>query len=197
MGSSPGFNCCKLQAVMSTQLKPLFAVLTKWNLNEYLNDRSNRLVCFAICNHISKHYIFFSLFYMSAHIRFRQCITPKKNMCFFLPSSFFCLFFLSPSITICQMDQKFFLLALSNFLWNLSNIFFILSPSLTFPKIGSMFFFSNVRFWIFSDLKQITSDNIAISVVYTWLCHFKNLKVDKEKTLKGMYAASQTCSLRE
>ena len=69
-------------------------------------------------------------------------------------------FFAPPSLTFFQIHQKFFIfVALINFSRKLSNVFFISSPSLTLPKIGSMFFFlkcfflppSLIRFRVFSD----------------------------------------------
>ena len=94
---------------------------------------------------------------------------PKKNKFIsgnkktFFQLCFFYLFFSYASYLILfKIGLFFYFVALNNFSRNLSNVFFIWSPSLTFPKIGGMFFsFLNVflppsliRFWIFSDLKQ-------------------------------------------
>ena len=96
---------------------------------------------------------------------------PKKNICFFCPArALDCCRFaeknnqfreIKKNILKKQVRSKlFYFVALITFSRNLSNVFFTWSPSLTFPKICSMFFFqiffllSLIRFWIFFDLKQ-------------------------------------------
>ena len=94
---------------------------------------------------------------------------PKKKSLFqemkhfFSSYVFIACFFSSPSLPLFKKGHCFiYFVALINFSRNLSKVFFIWSPSLTFRKIGGMFIFLNVfltpsliRFWIFSDLKQI------------------------------------------
>ena len=77
----------------------------------------------------------------------KKNISPKtslfQEMNNIFPAMVFCLYFLSPSLTCFHIDHFFYYVALINFSRKLSNVFFISSPSLTFPKIGSMFFFLN------------------------------------------------------
>ena len=74
----------------------------------------------------------------------------------FFQLCFFWLVFSSPSLTLFKIIKSFFLFRHPhNFSRNLSNFFLFWSPSLTFPKIGSMFFFLECFFYrIFYDLKQ-------------------------------------------
>ena len=77
----------------------------------------------------------------------------------FFPAMFFCLFIRRPPFFKKMVKSCFYFVALINFSRNLSTVFFISSPSLTFPKTGSMFFFLDVFFFAFSldfsDLKQM------------------------------------------
>ena len=69
---------------------------------------------------------------------------PKKTRLFQRQKYIFqATFFLSTSLTFLKTVQKFFyFVTLINFSRNLPDVFFIWSPLLTFPKIGSMFFSS-------------------------------------------------------
>ena len=130
---------------------------------------------------------------MSVRIIFKSCITKHVGFC--LPAHaldccwfqkknkkiqlcFSLLVFSSPSLTFLKIGQHFFiyLVALTNFSRNLSNVFFISSPSLTFPKISSMVIFlkcfdfspSLIRFWIISDLKQFCSVHLCLYHSHSW-----------------------------
>ena len=123
------------------------------------------LICYFEKSKIRPLY-FFSLFWMSAHIRFRPRITKEK--------AFFCL---SRALDCCRLPKKnsqfrdikkhseknkfilwdkkyfssyvffclFFFFALINFKI-CQKVFFLLSPSLTFPEICPMFFFISLTF---------------------------------------------------
>ena len=106
-------------------------------------------------------------FLWRARISLRPRIT-KKTTCVFSPSARIGLLLISETPSLFQEMKKHFssyvfwavfFVAIINF-FKIDNFFFIWSPSLTFSKIGSIFFFltvfspSLIRCWIFYDLNQ-------------------------------------------